>query len=484
MVFDAEHCIFQEKGKSKTYDELLRFIKDTKVKLDIVFPESVNYSLISEEITTTIASKKIKDNINTKLLYCYNENTKPIVKRISPFVYLKRLGFSVNDSYIFIRDDHDFLVIDPNKSFLPKLRNSEYEFDNQGIYKNTQVIDSFYIVYSKNNSLLSLISSFFNSLWFQKETYDSMMEEKSHSDLLVDLITHDIGNHHSIAQAAADMLIDKVKQELSNPDYLNETNPNNYNNATKEEKEYEDTTQRVSDNTSPKSYSHSYTLNKTNQISIDKDLLEGILSRVLTIQNALDRSQDLVKNILKLEKMYRQKEVNLVLVNVIKDLEKAKQIFSNEENGNQTSTNSDKDDNDIKKRIELKIAFPRQYKKEDICIMADDLLKEVFINLFSNAIKYSNKDDDVVKVDVSITEYMLSYANYWMISVADYGPGIPDSVKENLFERFYSKASGTGLGLSIVRALVERYNGRVWVSDRVALSHKEGATIGMMFPKP
>ena len=35
-------------------------------------------------------------------------------------------------------------------------------------------------------------------------------------------------------------------------------------------------------------------------------------------------------------------------------------------------------------------------------------------------------------------------ANYWMISVADYGQGIPESVKENLFERFYSKASGTG----------------------------------------
>ena len=90
----------------------------------------------------------------------------------------------------------------------------------------------------------------------------------------------------------------------------------------------------------------------------------------------------------------------------------------------------------------------------------------------------------MVKIDVSITDYVLSSANYWMISVADYGQGIPESVKENLFERFYSKASGTGLGLSIVRALVERYNGRVWVSDRMASSYKEGASIGMMFPKP
>jgi signal transduction histidine kinase len=72
---------------------------------------------------------------------------------------------------------------------------------------------------------------------------------------------------------------------------------------------------------------------------------------------------------------------------------------------------------------------------------------------------------------------------YWMILVSDYGTGISDTLKEGLFERFYSKSSGSGLGLSIVRALVERYNGRVWASDRVASSYKEGVTIGMIFPQ-
>jgi hypothetical protein len=461
LISDTEHCIFQEKEKSKIHDELLKFIKDTKVKLNIVFPEHVDHFLISKEITNTIASKKLKDNINTKLLYSYNENTKTIIKRISPFVLLKRLEFSVNDSYIFLRDDHDFFIIGPNKLSLHKLINSKkYDFNNvlnEDNQKNIEVVDSLYVIYSKNNSLLSLITSFYNSLWFQKETFDNMVEEKSHSDLLVDLISHDIGNHHSIVQAATELTIDMVQQKLSDYDNPNMNLP--------------------SSNTNSKNISH-YDFNKKSHINIDKVFLQEILSHTLIIQSALVRSHDLVKNILKLERMYRQKEVRLVSINIIEALEEAKQIFENKQNIDENNASGNI------KRLELNIIFPGQCRKEDISIMGDDLLKEVFINLFSNAIKYSNKSDNVVKIDVSITDYVLSSANYWMISVADYGQGIPESVKENLFERFYSKASGTGLGLSIVRALVERYNGRVWISDRMVSSYKEGASIGMMFPKP
>ena len=35
--------------------------------------------------------------------------------------------------------------------------------------------------------------------------------------------------------------------------------------------------------------------------------------------------------------------------------------------------------------------FQRLFKKEDINIMADDLLKEIFINIFSNSLKYNNQ---------------------------------------------------------------------------------------------
>ena len=112
--------------------------------------------------------------------------------------------------------------------------------------------------------------------------------------------------------------------------------------------------------------------------------------------------------------------------------------------------------------------------------MAEDLLDEIFINLFSNTAKYTDLSE--VKIDVAIEDYFIGETKYWMITVSDYGRGIPDSVKKELFERFYSKAKGGGLGLSIVRALVERYNGKIWVGDRVYNDHTKGTTFGMIFP--
>lgn len=116
----------------------------------------------------------------------------------------------------------------------------------------------------------------------------------------------------------------------------------------------------------------------------------------------------------------------------------------------------------------------------DINIMAEDLLDEIFINLFSNSVKYT--DSSEVKIDVMIKDYFIAEAKYWMITISDYSKGIPDSMKKELFERFYYKAKGSGLGLSIVRALVERYRGKIWVGDRVYKDYTKGTTFGMIFP--
>jgi two-component system sporulation sensor kinase A len=116
----------------------------------------------------------------------------------------------------------------------------------------------------------------------------------------------------------------------------------------------------------------------------------------------------------------------------------------------------------------------------DINIMAEDLLVDIFINLFSNTIKYTDQSE--VKIDVTIKDYFIGEAKYWMITISDHGKGIPDPMKKELFERYYSKAKGVGLGLSIVRALVERYRGKIWIGDRVYNDYTKGTTFGMIFP--
>jgi heavy metal sensor kinase len=91
-----------------------------------------------------------------------------------------------------------------------------------------------------------------------------------------------------------------------------------------------------------------------------------------------------------------------------------------------------------------------------------DRLKQVFINLISNAIHYT-PPGGAVFLSLSKTE---SQAR---LIVQDTGPGIPAKDLPRIFDRFYraeksrtrSKDSGYGLGLSIVHAIVERHNGYI-----------------------
>jgi signal transduction histidine kinase len=52
----------------------------------------------------------------------------------------------------------------------------------------------------------------------------------------------------------------------------------------------------------------------------------------------------------------------------------------------------------------------------------------------------------------------------WTISMADTGPGMPQEVKEKVFEPFFTTRSrGTGLGLPIARRVVEAHGGRIGI---------------------
>ncbi|WP_054847557.1 ATP-binding protein [Methanoculleus chikugoensis] len=57
-----------------------------------------------------------------------------------------------------------------------------------------------------------------------------------------------------------------------------------------------------------------------------------------------------------------------------------------------------------------------------------------------------------------------------VVTVEDTGPGIPEAMKETIFDRFRqgrNQGCGKGLGLYIVGILLDRYGGRIWVEDRV-----------------
>lgn len=118
-----------------------------------------------------------------------------------------------------------------------------------------------------------------------------------------------------------------------------------------------------------------------------------------------------------------------------------------------------------------------------LCEM-NDLGKEIFLNIFSNAIKFDSHDE--VVIEVSIEECRLDGREAWCVSIADHGPGIPDELKDSVFDRFTKSrrsSIGTGLGLHIAKTLVGNYKGRVWVEDRERGRHSQGSVFKIALPK-
>ena len=93
-------------------------------------------------------------------------------------------------------------------------------------------------------------------------------------------------------------------------------------------------------------------------------------------------------------------------------------------------------------------------------IMVDThLLKNILINLMSNAIKYSPEDKAIVLKTQCHT-------NILEIEVTDQGIGIPEEDKAHMFERFFRAGNsgsyqGTGLGLTIVKRYLDILGGSI-----------------------
>ncbi|MFX1453382.1 MAG: sensor histidine kinase [Promethearchaeota archaeon] len=140
---------------------------------------------------------------------------------------------------------------------------------------------------------------------------------------------------------------------------------------------------------------------------------------------------------------------------------------------------------DIKKHYQEKeIIFSLDTPNKLIWVKANELLSEVFINLFINAIKYN--ENSTVEIKIEISDEYINDVDYSKIQIKDNGIGISDQRKKIIFERRNNKdkySKGMGIGLSIVKGILNRYNGKIWVEDKIFGDYSKGSNFIVLIPQ-
>jgi signal transduction histidine kinase len=133
------------------------------------------------------------------------------------------------------------------------------------------------------------------------------------------------------------------------------------------------------------------------------------------------------------------------------------------------------------RQIQIKTGLP----EKPLPVECDsDRIVQVILNLVGNAVKFSPRAA-VVRVDVEPVSVIpqgipeqwrrlisASKGYYGLVTVADSGPGVLDTDKEKIFEKFHQvkqgkkiAGQGVGLGLAICRTIVQAHRGAIWVED-------------------
>ena len=98
----------------------------------------------------------------------------------------------------------------------------------------------------------------------------------------------------------------------------------------------------------------------------------------------------------------------------------------------------------------------------DETITADaERLKQVFCNVLDNAAKHGGSGK---RIEARLNRK----GNHYIITIRDYGPGIPDEDLPHVKEKFYkgaSKARGSGIGLAVCDEIIHLHNGTMTIGN-------------------
>jgi signal transduction histidine kinase/ligand-binding sensor domain-containing protein/DNA-binding response OmpR family regulator len=121
------------------------------------------------------------------------------------------------------------------------------------------------------------------------------------------------------------------------------------------------------------------------------------------------------------------------------------------------------------------------------------IIEKVMFNLLSNAFKFTPPGGSiqvVMRINQQSDELISNFyaREYIRIEVSDTGPGIPDELKQKVFERFFQsesssvKTEGSGIGLALVKELITLHKGQVEIKPSKSPQFHSGTTFVFKLP--
>ena len=193
---------------------------------------------------------------------------------------------------------------------------------------------------------------------------------------------------------------------------------------------------------------------------INEDLPSDKRNRFLAIiQKESDRLKRLIEDILLLSSIESKNNLvteNVLLYNIFKEVYEMISYIASSKH--------------------IKIYY--NFEDENVAIQAyGDYIKQLFLNLIDNAIKYTPEGGTVI-----INQFTRN--NEITIEVIDNGVGIPKEDQDKIFQRFYRvdkarsrSVGGTGLGLAITKHIVNSLQGNISVESKLGEGRKFIVTI-------
>jgi len=178
-----------------------------------------------------------------------------------------------------------------------------------------------------------------------------------------------------------------------------------------------------------------------------------------TVMGQINRSVDLVRHV-KMMAQARTTHVQLVTVSVPALIEESFRVAKSSINH---------------KTVHLRFYAPKELPE----ILAEDMLSQCFINI----ILFSAKMDDNNDAEVEVRAEPYAEEDMLRIEIAADGLEIPDEMKPKMFDwQTRSGLPSGGIGLPLARALVDRYEGKIHVENRVPGNPSQGIKFVILFP--